>query len=209
MGTEKMTKRQAEILRFILDFTRDNGYAPSYREVGQALGISSVATVHEHIKNLEAKGCLHGEEGSARSLEVEPSLSRSAHAIALPLFGFIAAGEPIEAMETPETIDVPANMVNEAADTFVLRVKGNSMIDDGILPGDFVIVERNPAPRDGEIVVALLDNAYATLKRLFREKGRVRLQPANREMEPIYVTDVVVQGVVRGLIRDFRTLHAA
>lgn len=207
MGNERLTKRQVEILKYVREFMDENGYAPSYREVGQALGISSVATVHEHIKNLESKGFLRGEEGAARSIALEPSEGFHARAAVLPLFGLIAAGEPIEAIEGKETVEVPASLVGKEAETYVLRVKGNSMIDDGILPGDYVIVEKNPAPADGEIVVALLDNAYATLKRLFREKGRVRLQPANREMSPIYATDVIVQGVVRGLIRDFRAVN--
>lgn len=208
MSKEKLTKRQTEILNFIVEYVKENGYAPSYREVGQNLGISSTATVHEHVKNLETKGYLHNVGEAARSLEVDATVARASQAISLPLIGLITAGQPIEAIEETDTVDVPASLVGDTADSYVLKVKGDSMIEDGILSGDLVVVERNPSPRDGEIVVAILDNMYATLKRFYREKGRIRLQPANRTMRPIYARDVLVQGVVRGLIRDFRTFNA-
>ncbi len=204
MEKEKLTKRQAEILEYIVSYLREHGYPPSYREVGEHLGISSTATVHEHIKNLEAKGFLNTDGTAGRAIEVDPGVVRSAKAVELPLMGLITAGEPIEAIETGETMEVPEALAGDAANSFVLKVKGNSMIEDGILSGDYVVVERNPAPRDGEIVVALLDNMYATLKRFYREKGRIRLQPANSTMQPIYARDVIVQGVVRGLIRNFK-----
>jgi repressor LexA len=207
MSKEKLTKRQTEILEFISNFVSEHGYAPSYREVGQHFGISSTATVHEHVKNLESKGYLHNVGESARSLEVDSTVSRAAQAIGLQLIGLITAGQPIEAIEQQDTVDVPASMVADAAESYVLRVKGDSMIEDGILSGDLVVVERNPSPQNGDIVVAILDNMYATLKRFYREKDRVRLQPANRTMQPIYVRDVIVQGVVRGLIRDFHTFN--
>jgi repressor LexA len=206
MAKEKLTKRQTEILDYIIEYQKERGYSPSYREVGQHFGICSTATIHEHIKNLGAKGYLTNIGESARSLEVDPSVARSSRGLELPLIGLIAAGEPIEAVEQNETIDVPAHLVGNAADAYVLRVKGDSMVDDGILSGDYVVVEKNPSPRNGEIVVAILDNMYATLKRFYREKDRVRLQPANKTMQPIYVRDVLVQGVVRGLIRDFKTI---
>jgi len=120
----------------------------------------------------------------------------------LRLAGLITAGVPIEAIETPETIEVPKDLVS-GRNCFVLKVKGDSMIEDGILSGDYVVVEKNESPPDGEIVVALLEGTNATLKRLYREKGRVRLQPANRTMKPFYATDVTIQGVVRGLIRSY------
>ncbi len=204
MEKEKLTKRQAEILEYIVSYIRENGYPPSYREVGEHLGISSTATVHEHIKNLETKGFLNTDGTAGRAIEVDPGVVRAAKAIELPLMGLITAGEPIEAVETGETMEVPESLAGDVANSFVLKVKGDSMIEDGILSGDYVVVERNPAPRDGEIVVALLDNMYATLKRFYREKGRVRLQPANSTMKPIYANDVIVQGVVRGLIRNFK-----
>lgn len=201
---ERLTKKQHEILEYITGYIRENGYAPSYREVAEHFGISSTATVHEHVKNLERKGFLTSDD-SARSISVEEAVMRAAEAVALPLMGLITAGEPIEAIQTDEQIDVPASLVKDAGETYALRVKGESMIEDGILSGDYVIVEKNPSPRDGETVVALLENEFATLKRFYREKGRIRLQPANRAMAPIYAKEVTVQGVVRAVIRDFRT----
>lgn len=202
---ERLTKKQRTVLEYVTGYIRENGYAPSYREVGEHLGVSSTATVHEHVKNLEQKGYLTGD-GVARSLDVVEEIKRLAEAYALPLKGLIAAGEPIEAIEQEEQIDVPKNLVGRPDRTCVLRVKGESMIDDGILSGDYVVVERKPSPDNGEIVVALLENEFATLKRFYREKDRIRLQPANSTMKPIYVKDVVVQGVVRAVIRDMRSL---
>ena len=121
----------------------------------------------------------------------------------LPLVGLITAGEPIEAIEDKETIAVPADFVRDTVNSYVLRVKGESMIDEGILSGDYVIVERNPSPKNGDVVVALLNNAYATLKKFYREKARIRLQPANTTMKPIYAKDPLIQGIVRGVIRKF------
>ncbi len=201
---DKLTRKQTQVLDFITEYIRDNGYAPSYREIGEALGVSSTATVHEHVKNLEQKGYLTGEGRAARGLEVDKAIMRAAEGFSLPLKGLITAGEPIEAVEEGEEIDVPSSLVGKPEDTFVLKVRGESMIEDGILSGDYVVVERNPAPGNGEIVVALLENTYATLKRLYREKGRIRLQPANSTMKPIYVKQLDVQGVVRGVIRNYR-----
>lgn len=200
---DQLTKKQREVLDYVVGCVQDNGYAPSYREIAHHFGVGSTATIHEHIKNLEGKGYLKLDAGSARSMEVEPSLLMTAKAISLPLMGLITAGEPIEAIETNETIAVPAQLVVDGINSYVLKVKGQSMIEDGILSGDYVIVERNPSPKNGDIVVALLDNAYATLKRFYREKNRIRLQPANSTMQPIFVRDLLVQGVVRGVIRDF------
>lgn len=196
-----LTKKQAEILAFIRDFHRENNYAPSYREIAAHLGISSPATVHEHVKNLERKGHLNSL-GGARSLEPEQEEERPA-AMLLQLKGLITAGEPIEAVETHEMITVPESMVRRPEKSYVLRVRGESMIEDGILSGDYVVIEENPAPRDGEIVVALIDGEAVTLKRLYREPGRYRLQPANRTMKPFYANNVAVQGVVRGLFRQY------
>ncbi|MEA3249410.1 MAG: transcriptional repressor LexA [Patescibacteria group bacterium] len=204
--TDKLTKKQTQVLEFVTEYIRDNGYAPSYREIGEALGVSSTATVHEHIKNLEQKGYLSGEGSSARGLEVDEAIMRAAEGFSLPLMGLITAGEPIEAVEEGEEVEVPSSLVGKPGETYVLRVKGESMIEDGILSGDYVIVERNPSPRNGEIVVALLENTYATLKRLYKEKGKIRLQPANSTMKPIYVKSVDVQGVVRGVIRNYRSV---
>jgi repressor LexA len=200
-STTTLTKKQAEILAFIKDFHRENNFAPSYREIAAHLGISSPATVCEHVKNLERKGYLNNL-GGARSLEPEQETEKP-EALLLPLKGIITAGEPIEAVETAESITVPESMVRRPERSYVLQVRGESMIEDGILSGDYVVVEDNPSPRDGEIVVALIDGEAATLKRLYREAGRVRLQPANRAMKPFFVKNVAVQGVVRGLFRQY------
>ncbi|KPJ85637.1 hypothetical protein AMJ57_02390 [Parcubacteria bacterium SG8_24] len=202
---EKLTKRQTRILDYIVAFVRDNGFPPSYREIGERFGISSTATVHEHIKNLERKGALRHDATARRSIDVAPDLLRLERAVSLPLKGLITAGEPIEAIEEAESVAVPGEMVADVGDSYVLKVKGDSMVEDGILSGDYVVVEQRTRPRDGDVVVALLDNTYATLKRFYRESGRVRLQPANRRMKPIYVKEITVQGVVRAVIRDFRT----
>lgn len=201
---EKLTKKQTDILAFIVGYVKERGYAPSYREVGGHFGIGSTATVHEHVKNLERKGYLSSDPDAARSIEVENSVLAAAKALLLPLKGLITAGQPIEAVETNESFSVPSAMVREGEDAYVLKVKGESMIEDGILSGDYVVVVASTAPKDGDTVVALLENTNATLKRFYKEKGRVRLQPANRTMQPLYVNDIIVQGVVRGVIRDYR-----
>lgn len=202
--TDKLTKKQKQILDVIVEYVKDKGYAPSYREIADTIGVSSTATVHEHVKNLEAKGYLSCDSEQARCIELNPTVLQSAPALALPLMGLITAGEPIEAIEGNETIVVPAELAVDGVNTYVLQVKGNSMIEDGIFSGDYVVVERNPSPDSGEVVVALLENTYATLKRFYKEKGRIRLQPANSTMKPIYVKDVIIQGVVRAVIRDFK-----
>lgn len=200
----KLTKKQAEILSFIQKHIEDQGYAPSYREIAESFGLSSPATVHGHVQALVEKGVLNiGDEGEARSIELADSVP-SGPSILLPMMGLITAGEPIEAVEDNEAMAVPADFVLDSANSFVLRVKGRSMIEDGILDGDFVVIERNPSPTNGEVVVALLDNAYATLKRFYRERNRIRLQPANSTMDPIYVQDCIIQGVVRAVIRKFQ-----
>ena len=203
MPLDNLTKKQAEILRFIIDHINAEGYTPSYREIAAGLGISSPATIHEHVKNLERKGYLSAD-GGVRSLEVEEDpFSAVANAIRLPLKGLITAGEPIEAVEGVETIEVPANLTRHPEKSYALQVKGDSMIEDGIFSGDIVIVEDNPSPSNGEIVVALIDKTNATLKRLYREADRFRLQPANKTMKPIYANDVTVQGVVKALYRSY------
>ncbi len=201
--SNNLTKKQRLILDFISEFTKDNGYAPSYREIGEHFKLSSPATVHSHIQTLKQKGFLKTSFNSARSIELVPVRTNWTASLELPLLGLITAGEPIEAVEDKETIAVPADFVSDNANSFVLRVKGESMIDDGILDGDYVIIERNPSPRNGDVVVALLNNAYATLKKFYRETNRIRLQPANSTMKPIYATDPLIQGVVKGVIRKF------
>jgi len=214
-----LTKKQAEVLAFITSYIENQGYAPSYREIAEHFGLSSPATVHQHVKSLLEKNMISmGEDGEARSIELIYTPTRSkentaetiinqsfqpAPSFFLPLAGLITAGEPIEAIENNETMAVPANFVIDGANSYVLKVKGQSMIEDGILDGDYVVIERNPSPNNGDVVVALLDNAYATLKKFYREKNRIRLQPANHTMNPIFVKDCNVQGVVRAVIRNF------
>ena len=202
---EKLTKKQTEILEFVVEYIKDHEYSPSYREIADSFGMSSTATVHEHIKNLQKKGYLTGDNDGPRSIEVDSAVMSFSQAVQLSLLGLITAGEPIEAIEGNDTIAVPANLVMDGINTYVLKVKGRSMIEDGILSGDYVVIERNPSPKNGDVVVALLENTYVTLKRFYREKGRIRLQPANSSMKPIYVKDVIIQGVVRAVIRDFKT----
>ncbi|MFA6466387.1 MAG: transcriptional repressor LexA [Patescibacteria group bacterium] len=196
-----LTKKQKQILDFITQFIQSYEYAPSYREIAEHFGLSSTATIHEHVKALEDKGVISSSHNAARSLEII-SQHRFGRSIELPLAGLITAGEPIEAIETHETIAVPQNMIRDE-NSFVLKVKGESMIEDGILDGDYVIVERNFYPRNGDVVVALLDNTYATLKKYYREKDRIRLQPANKNMKPIYSKNPAIQGVVKGIMRTF------
>ena len=200
-----LTKKQTEILNFIRKYIEEYGYAPSYREIANSFSLSSVSTIHQHIKSLMEKGFITlGEDGEARSIELTTEAQPSAPSILLPLAGLITAGEPIEAIEDNETMAVPTQFVIDGTNSFVLKVKGQSMIEDGILDGDFVVIERNPSPKNGEVIVALLDNAFATLKRFYREKDQIRLQPANSSMNPIYVKDCIVQGVVRAVIRKFK-----
>jgi repressor LexA len=202
MGNQ-LTKRQREILDFISGFIEEQGYAPSIREIGDHFGLSSPATIHVHIENLKNKGLLKSSFNEARSIELTMPTTIWAQAIELPLMGLITAGEPIEAVEDNESIGVPAEFVRDSANSYVLKVKGESMIDEGIFSGDYVIVEKNSSPRNGDVVVALINNAYATLKKFYRESNRIRLQPANKSMKPIYCKDPIIQGVVRGLMRRF------
>ncbi len=200
---DNLTKRQRQILDFITDFSREHSYAPSLREIGERFDLSSPATVHVHIENLKEKGFLKTSFNEARSIELVRGGINMAQAIELPLVGLITAGEPIEAIEEKEAMAVPGNMIKDGADSFVLRVKGDSMVDEGILSGDFIVAERSKPPRNGDIVVALLDRTHATLKKFYREAKRIRLQPANSRMKPIYAKNPEIQGIVRGIIRKF------
>src|SRR3989338_9001009 len=201
---DKLTKRQKEILDFITYYLKDNEYSPSYMEIADHFGISSPATVHQHVKALEDKGYLKSEKHQKRALEpVILASYRDAFSIDLPLVGLITAGEPIEAIEDRETMAVPSDFVPNIENSYILKVKGQSMIDEGIWDGDYVIIERNHSPKNGDVVVALLDNAYDTLKKFYREKNRIRLQPANSSMKPVYSKDPLIQGIVRAVIRKF------
>ena len=195
-----LTKRQAQILEFVTGYIQKQNFAPSYREIGQHFGLSSTATVAEHIESLKSKGYLLHAENLARS--IQPAMvNESEEPNFVPLLGAVAAGKPIEAVTTNESIDIPRDMMGH--NVFALRVRGESMIEDGIMNGDYIIVEQAKTARNGDIVVALVDNDNVTLKRLYKEKDRIRLQPANSTMSPIFLTHVAIQGKVRGVIRKF------
>lgn len=198
---EPLTKRQAEILAYITNYITEHSYAPSYREIGQFFGLSSTATVAEHVESLKLKGYLSHEENLARSIQVNHQADQEEGSVAIPMLGVIAAGKPIQAVQTSETIDIPRDMMGN--NIYALRVKGESMINDGILSGDYVIIESSKTARNGDIVVALLDRENVTLKRFYKETDRIRLQPANSTMDPIFVKQVDIQGKVKGLIRKF------
>jgi repressor LexA len=198
-----LTRRQHEILCFIRDFVRSHGYSPSLEEIGAHFGLSSVATVHKHVAHLVEKGLVRKAWNRSRSVEpVEPEGGDEA---LLPLLGSVAAGAPIEAVEVPESIAVPRSLVPGPGRSFVLRVTGDSMIDEQIRDGDYVIVESRPDARDGETVVALLRGEEATLKKLYRRGRMVELRPANARLAPIRVPagEVEIRGVVRGLLRRY------
>jgi repressor LexA len=200
-----LTKRQKEILDYMGSFIEDRGYAPSFEEIADAFGYSSLATVHEHLSNLERKGYIRKAYNESRSVELtEPQAG--APSVELPLLGAVAAGLPIEAVQDQETLTVPPDMVSRRRDNYVLRVEGNSMIEEQIRDGDYIVVQAQETAEDGQMVVALVGEEAATVKKLYREPGgRVRLQPANPTMEPILVDarDVRVQGVVVGVIRKY------
>lgn len=199
-----LTKRQRQVLDVIQGFIEKNGYSPSLEEIGGTLGLSSVATVHKHVTHLVEKGYVRRVWNQNRSIEMTRESDR-AGAIQIPLMGTIAAGRPLEAVPTAETIAVPSDMVAGRGRTYVLKIQGDSMIDEHIRDGDYVIIEERKVAQDGESVVALVDGTDATLKRFYRDAARVRLQPANSAMAPIVLAAdrVQIQGVVVGLIRKY------
>ncbi|MFH1745634.1 MAG: transcriptional repressor LexA [Planctomycetota bacterium] len=195
-----LTPKQLRVLIFIRDFSHARGYAPTMQELADEFGISKV-TVFEHIDALQKKGYLKRTRHKARSLQLSANINfPDERATCLPLVGTIAAGAPIEAIEDPETLDLEEMFVSPHG-SFVLRVKGDSMIEDQICDGDYVIIEKRETARDGETVVALLDDGEATLKRLYHERNGIRLQPANPAYKPIITKNVRVQGVVVGILR--------
>jgi repressor LexA len=204
-----ITRRQREVYDFIAGFVQSHGYSPSFEEIGEGLGLSSLATVHKHISNLEKKGLLRRDYNRSRSIDVLPPRGRMKQALgtpasaSLPLMGRIAAGKPIEAVENPASISLAEFTASK--DVFVLEVTGDSMQDEHIVSGDYVLVEKTNSARNGEIVVALVDGSEATLKRFYHEGERVRLQPANATMQPIMVPAqaVQIQGRVIGVLRKY------
>lgn len=200
---QPLTKRQREILDYLQEFIQQHGYAPSLEEIGRRFGLSSLATVHKHLTNLEEKGFIRRLWNRSRSVELL-SAPTGQRAVELPMLGYVAAGVPIEAVTGTETIAVPEDLIGRR-ETYVLRVRGDSMIDEQIRDGDFVIVEDRKTADNGEMVIALVGGHEVTLKKFYRESGRIRLQPANPVMQPLIMdpANVQVQGVVVGVMRKY------
>jgi len=198
-------KRQKQILDYISQYIQKNGFSPTLQEIADALGVSSLATVHEHLTTMAKKGVIKRYEGAVRGIEiVDKKLGELTKGIELPVLGFIAAGAPIEPYTDPNaTISIAPGMLSSKKRAFVLQIKGSSMDDEGILDGDFVVIEEQETANNGDIVVAVLENGFATLKRFFKEATRVRLEPANSQMAPIFAKNVRIQGRVVGVIRRF------
>lgn len=199
-------KRQRQIVDYIAQYIQKNGFSPTLKEIALSLNVSSLATVHEHLQALERKNVIKRHEGTVRGIElVDRTFLRVTDSVDLPILGFIAAGSPIEPYTDSEaTFKVSPEMVSGKKRSYILQVKGQSMIEDHIDDGDYVVIEETQDVNNGDIVVALLDNGLATLKRFYKEVTRVRLEPANSNMSPIYATNVQIQGRVVGLIRKFR-----
>jgi len=195
-----LTPKQFQIVRFLQDYWVEHEYAPTMQEIADHLGVSR-PTVFEHIEAMEKKKVLTREPTLARGVTLAPEYSPEAGR--LPLVGRIAAGRPIEAIEDTELLDLESLFRGRPGETFALQVCGESMIDEQIRDGDYVIVQKQATARDGETVVAILEGGDATLKKFYKEKGRVRLQPANPTMQPIYAPNVTIQGVVIGVLRKY------
>jgi repressor LexA len=200
-----LTRRQKEILDYLQSYIRDHGFAPSFEEIAEHFAFASLATVHEHLTNLQRKGYIRRGYNESRSIELVPPPGQ-AGATELPLLGTVAAGEPIEAVTASEAIAVPNDLLPRRGSAYVLRVRGDSMIDEHIQDGDYVVVQSRDSADDGEMVIALVDGSSATVKRLYREPGGwIRLQPANERMPPfrIHEDNILIQGVVVGVIRKY------
>ena len=199
-----LTKRQKLVFDFIASFIKQKGYAPSIVEIGEKFGLSSPATIHKHLLNLEAKGLIRRQRNLSRAIELVEQFPPRVASAEVPLLGSIAAGAPIEAFPIEETIAIPEDMLGRGR-TYVLKVRGDSMIEDQIRDGDYVIVDEASTANNGDTVVALVNNDCATMKKFYRENGHVRLQPANSSMDPIIVpaSGVKIQGIVIGLLRKF------
>ncbi|MBI3573381.1 MAG: transcriptional repressor LexA [Candidatus Kerfeldbacteria bacterium] len=205
--TPILPKTKQRVLQYLKDYIDRHGYAPTLTEIAKHLGVSALSTVHEHLQFLEERGFIERSEGEERGISLKERMIRSvtnwARSLTLPVVGTIAAGSPIEAIEQGDTdIAVPEEIV-QGKNAYVLKVKGDSMIESFIADGDYVVCEKTDFARDGDTVVALLDDGTATLKKLFKKKNFVRLQPANRKYSPIDVKSVVIQGKVLGVIRQY------
>ncbi|MBI3385397.1 transcriptional repressor LexA [Candidatus Gottesmanbacteria bacterium] len=203
--TPVLYQKERKVLDFIVQYIQRRGYSPTLQEIADGCGLKSPATVHEHIWYLIKKGYLKKSEGVSRSIEVvKEMVTVSEPQINLPLMGYIAAGAPLEPYSEPDaSFAVAATMVSGKKPAYVLQVKGESMIEEGIFDGDYVVVEHQEMANDGDIVIALLENGFATMKKYYREGERIKLMPANSTMQPIYVTSVTIQGRVVGVIRKF------
>lgn len=199
--------KERQVLEFITQYVQRNGYAPTLLEIASGIGVNAASTIHEHVEKLITKGFLRKTPGAERGLElIEGKAKRiaSESALELPVLGFIAAGSPLEPHTDPNFyMSVPATMLNPKKPGFVLQVKGNSLIDEGIFDGDFVVIQHQSEAKSGELVVAILPNGLATLKKIFYEKERVRLEPANSSMSPIYTTSVRIQGKCVAVFRKY------
>ncbi len=207
LTAQTLYKRQREILEFIHDSIDNYGYAPTLTEIADHFKLSSLATVHEHLSVLEKKGLLRRYKGSVRGIELLEGKKSLDSLVELPILGYIACGEPLEPYTDPNaTLPVNSAIVSSKYRSFVLQAKGDSMIDDGILNGDYLVIKEQQVANDGDIVVAVLDNGFATLKRYYKDLKRqcIRLQPANSTMEPMYVKNVEIRGKVVAVIRQFR-----
>jgi repressor LexA len=199
-------RRQKQIMDYISENIEKYGYAPTLTEIAENFGLSSLATVHEHLAVLEKKGMIRRYRGAVRGIEVLDTEKKQVRdgSVELPVMGYIACGEPIEPYNDPSaTLMVNSPLVKAGDKSYVLQAKGDSMMDDGILSGDFVVVKEQSEAKNGDIVVAVLGNGFATLKRFYREANRIRLQPANSTMSPMYVADVEIRGKVVAVIRQF------
>ena len=196
-----LTKRQKEVLDFISKFANKRGYPPTLEEMRDGLGLSAVSTVHQHIETLVEKGYLQKSENYSRAIELT---RKNKHFTTIPLLGMISAGGPIEAIHNPEPIDVPSDMLSKNGKFYALKVRGNSMIDEGIFNNDVVVVRQQPVVENGESAVAYLpDKDAVTLKKVYQEKNRTMLVPANKKMKPFYEKNVEIQGKVVGVLRKF------
>lgn len=208
-------RKERALLQFIIQYQAQNGFSPTLREMADAMGNRAVSTIHAVIRSLVDKGYVQKVEGNTRTLkiikpqDVEDRLGTlpkgKGPSISLPLMGYIAAGKPLEPYTDPEaSFDIAASMISGKKTSYVLQVKGSSMIEDGIFDGDFVVIEKTNLANNGDIVVALVDDSLATLKRFYKQGEQVVLQPANSEMQPIYPKQIKIQGIVVGLVRKFK-----
>lgn len=205
MAPEPLTPKQQNVLTFVQSYYTKFGYAPTIAEICEGVGLSSTSTVHKHLKTLAEKGHLDAMPGRSRGISVKPEPVQQSACIEVPLLGRVTAGLPIEMNEIQETIALPEAMLGRG-ETFVLEVRGDSMIDEAIKDGDYVIVEKRDSARNGDMVIACIDNNEVTLKRIYREGDKVRLQPSNATMQPIIIEnrDVTIKGIVIGILRKYR-----